>query len=180
MAPKESWKSRATNCGRRATYYESVISVRRTPNILLDWRRPRPRFGRAFYHIQGARHSKDLGMKLVDYCTAAESLFLSSSGELMHQLSERISCFNEKPGVSRIETYRRFKRAYNFRSRVVHGAAIAAKDLTVLKELSSVCDDLLRRALRRLLDNKKLQQVFESGDDKFDDFFSIGNSWLRQ
>ncbi len=60
------------------------------------------RFGRAFYHIQSARHSKDLGMKLVDYCTAAEALFLSSSGELMHQLSERIACFNEKTGVSRI------------------------------------------------------------------------------
>jgi hypothetical protein len=129
------------------------------------------RFGRAFYHIQSARHSKDLGIKLVDYCTAAESLFLSSSGELMHQLSERIASFNEKAGVGRIETYRRFKRAYNFRSRVVHGAAISAKDLTELKELSCVCDDLLRRTVRRLLDNPKLQEVFESGNDKFDNYF---------
>jgi hypothetical protein len=129
MARKESWKSRAINCGRRATYYASVISVHRTPNILPDWRRPRLVLD-VLYHIQSARHSKDLGVKLVDYCTAAESLFLSSSGELMHQLSERIASFDEKAGVSRIETYRRFKRAYNFRSRVVHGAAISAKDLT--------------------------------------------------
>jgi hypothetical protein len=129
------------------------------------------RFGRAFYHIQSARHSKDLGVKLVDYCTAAESLFLSSHGELMHQLSERIACFNEKPGISRIETYKRFKRAYNFRSRVVHGAAIAAKDLTELTELSSVCDEVLRRALRRLLGDAKMQHVFESSGDQLDEFF---------
>ena len=110
------------------------------------------RFGRAFYHVQSARHSNDLGMKLVGYCSAAESLFLSSQGELMHQLSERLACFLEKPGASRVDTYRRFKREYNFRSRVTHGAAIAPKELTEVKQLSLVCDEFLRRAIRRLLD----------------------------
>jgi hypothetical protein len=128
------------------------------------------RFGRAFYHVQSARHSKDLGMKLVDYCTAAESLFLSSQGELMHQLSERIACFIEKPGITRIETYRAFKRAYNLRSRVVHGAAFSAKELIQLRDLSSLCDELLRRSLRRLLEDEELQRVFAPGD-QFDEFF---------
>jgi Apea-like HEPN len=129
------------------------------------------RFGRAFYHVQSARHSKDLGMKLVGYCSAAESLFLSSQGELMHQLSERLACFLEKPGESRVETYKRFKRAYNFRSRVTHGAAIAAKDLTEVKQLSFICDGFLRRALRRLLDEgEELQRMFESAD-QLDEFF---------
>jgi hypothetical protein len=110
-------------------------------------------------------------MKLVGYCSAAESLFLSSQGELMHQLSERLACFLEKPGASRVDTYRRFKREYNFRSRVTHGAAIAPKDLTEVKQLSLVCDEFLRRAIRRLLDEGvELQQIFESAD-QLDEFF---------
>jgi hypothetical protein len=109
-------------------------------------------------------------MKLVNYCTAVESLFSSSQGELMHQLSERLACFLEKPGGSRIETYKRFKRAYNFRSRITHGAAVATKEFDEVKQLASVCDEFLRRSLRRLLEDEELQRIFASGD-QLDEFF---------
>jgi hypothetical protein len=130
------------------------------------------RLERALYHIQGARHSSDIALKLVNYCTAAESIFASSSpqGELAHQLSERLACFLEGPGRSRVETYNLFKRAYRFRSRVTHGAAIADKELEEVKRLSFICDDMLRRSIRRLLDDEDLIERFEL-EDKFNDFF---------
>ena len=142
-----------------------------TTDYVTRLERKSTRFGRAFYHVQSARHTKDLGMKLVGYCSAAEFLFLSSQGELMHQLSERLACFLEKPSSSRVNTYKLFKRAYNFRSRVTHGATIAAKDFPEVTQLSSTCDGFLRRALRRLLDEGEgLQRMFELAE-QLDEFF---------
>ena len=58
------------------------------------------RLSRALYFIGAARGSRDLGVKMMHYCTALETLFSTSQAELAHQLSERLAHFIEsKPEI---------------------------------------------------------------------------------
>ena len=85
-------------------------------------------------------------MKILHYCTAFEALFASSTGELTHQLAERVACFLEPPGEARVQIFKTFKLAYGFRSRIAHGGTVVKKDLPELIEMSIACDDYLRKS----------------------------------
>ena len=70
------------------------------------------------------------------------------------------------------------KKAYNYRSKITHGAPIDPKKFPELVELAVACDDLLRRSLRRILTDVELRAVFSS-DDKLEAFFLnriVGNA----
>jgi hypothetical protein len=128
------------------------------------------RITRALYLVQVARSSKDLGLKIMHYCTALETLFATSQVELAHQLSERVACFTETTGSERIQAYRTMKKAYGFRSKISHGAAIADKDFSELVSVSVSCDNFLRSSFRRIFADQKIAQLFGS-DTQLDDFF---------
>jgi hypothetical protein len=120
------------------------------------------RITRALYLVQGARESKDVGVKIMHYCSALETLFATSQGELSHQLSERIAHFIDNIPDKRIETYRMMKKAYSLRSKITHGTALSTKDLVDLRNLSIACDDFLRRSFNQIFSNTETYKVFGS------------------
>jgi hypothetical protein len=128
------------------------------------------RITRALYFVLAARGSTDLGIKIMHYCTALETLFSTSQAELAHQLSERIAHFSESKPDKRIETYRMMKKAHTLRSKITHGSAFSAKDFGDLLNLSVACDDLLRRSFKRIFSDHDMAKIFGI-EARLDDYF---------
>lgn len=130
------------------------------------------RFESALYHIQGARLESDLGLKIAKYCSALEALFSTSHAELSHQLSERLAFCISSSSVERLENYRKSKKAYGIRSKIVHGAHIKESDIPEAKNISTFCDDALRAIVSKKLSNKKFSESFLTNE-------SLDNYMLR-
>lgn len=130
------------------------------------------RWIRAHYFTQAARANSNLGVKIANYCTAFESLFSTDPQELSHKLSERIACFLESKEDSRISLYREIKKAYYIRSAVVHGSAPSKKQQRDIVSVAVSCDEIIRRLLRGILEDKNLHKYFlnGAGEGSFEDY----------
>jgi hypothetical protein len=79
-----------------------------------------------------------------------EALF-SISSELRFRLAAYVATTLEEGGRDRVECYRRVKRLYDFRSRLIHGAAVQEK---------AIIDHLVEV---RLLLSRLICQIAETG-----------------
>lgn len=102
--------------------------------------------------------------RLVDLMIAAESLFLSDTGdpsdrgELEFRLAMRAALFVETPDFSRREIFDHMKRAYRVRSAIVHGGTPKTRDLRnpkgvvlSLPDFATLTEDVLRAGLKRAI-----------------------------
>jgi hypothetical protein len=123
------------------------------------------RYHRFTYFITFARQTIDVGLKISQYITALEALVSSASMEVTHQVSERVACLLEPPGNGRISDFKRIKKAYNFRSTVVHGSAIKEKQLDQLRDTSDYLDKSCRILMRKYINNEeRFRDCIESDD----------------
>ena len=87
--------------------------------------------------------------RLIDQMIAFESLFLGDPDELIYKLATRITFFLEKDECERIKIFNIIKKAYNFRSKIVHGSKkVNNKELKAILPLT---EDYLRRSINRFL-----------------------------
>ncbi|MBE9565354.1 MAG: hypothetical protein IMF16_01215 [Proteobacteria bacterium] len=96
-----------------------------------------------------------------------EALFGRVDGELSHQLSERAAAFIQPAGDSRLTIYRTLKRAYGYRSKLVHGSlAGTAKEWTkdLVASVASV-EQICRDALQRVLLDEQMRERFTQKSD---------------
>ncbi|MGD0918152.1 MAG: hypothetical protein ABSB22_17005 [Thermodesulfobacteriota bacterium] len=131
------------------------------------------RFERAFYFMQAARASSDLGVKIANYCICFETLFSTDVQELSHKLGERIACFLEKDVPNRLSLFQTIKKAYAVRSKIVHGSKGSPKAAASIKESSVSCDGIVRRILLQIIEEPSFQKYFfESPSNKdLEDYF---------
>jgi len=117
------------------------------------------RITRAFFALEAARSARDLSVKIANYCTAFESLFAFEAGELTHRLAERLARFLGGDLSTRKEIYAAVKRAYDVRSKSVHGARPETR-FDKLAPISRSCDDILRRSMRKIFETEELHRLF--------------------
>lgn len=129
------------------------------------------RISRAYYLVQAARAQSDIAIKISNYCNAFESIFATSSIELTHKLSERIAYLLNNDISGRIETFKFMKKAYGIRSKIVHGDVIKKSFIEELKEVSEICDSLIRQAMIIVLRNDRIREIFLGTPDQIDEFF---------
>lgn len=121
--------------------------------------------------LQQARSSRDLGEKIANYCSYFEALLSSNSIELSHQLSERAAFLLRTPPEERYEHFRKTKRAYAIRSKVVHGDIVSRKLVPDLKDIAGHCDQAARELLMTILRSNELKTLYSRNDnDALDDF----------
>ena len=128
------------------------------------------RISRAFYFVQAARASWHLPEKVAYYCTCFESLVSTSPSELAHQVAERVATLIGKDAPEALKVYRNLKRAYDTRSKLVHGGRLTASRDRYLTD-SRNCDRHLRSLLHLLLTNQGLREAVEQSPQKVDEFF---------
>ncbi|PFB58599.1 HEPN domain-containing protein [Bacillus cereus] len=119
---------------------------------------------RALYFTVGARSSSVMPRKIVNYCNALECLFTTGKSEVNHKIAERVAIMLGTTFESKKNLFQLVKKAYNFRSEMVHGQALKAKeeDLVIV---SQGLDNVLRELI---VEN---HGVFSKDDKEMDDFF---------
>ena len=144
-----------------------------SPSVRFMMERGYARTGRALEFVTAARGSANLAVKIANYCSAMETLLTTDAAELAHKLAERAALFLGERGHDRRMVFATVKRAYNIRSKTVHGDALAPKQLDDLPALSVECDNLLRALLNSILDDKTLRtDVFDAAaPDPLEAFF---------
>jgi hypothetical protein len=130
------------------------------------------RLTRLVYFLSGARCSSDLGVKLSLYMTCFEILFATDSNELTHRLAQRVAIYLYEKAGERLAAYQLIKRAYNVRSKVVHGDVLKDGVLSDLVNVSKEIDELLRTVVRRLVSDDSTRSLFDSENDVLDKFFT--------
>ena len=127
------------------------------------------RVSRALYWVQAARCASDVGERISSYCSALEALFATSTSELAHQLSERCAFFVRETPSERIRTYRDMKKAYGYRSRIVHGDVVKPSDVETMLRLGAVCGEVTRMAILRIMDDESVRDAFDGPAEALDE-----------
>ncbi len=129
------------------------------------------RLSRAMRFLQQARSSDDLGQKVANYCSFFEALLSTSSSELSHQLSERVAVFLRDKPTERLSLFKEMKRAYNVRSKIVHGDVLAPATISSLAGVCLMCDEAARQTVHKVVSSAELTKLFdESGNDVLDSY----------
>jgi len=105
------------------------------------------------------------------YCSCFEVLFSTDASEIVHKISERVACFLGKDLAERKELFRVVKKAYDIRSKVIHGDIIGQKIVHDLATLSERIDDLLRKIITKIISSPETLARLEAGKDELQEFF---------
>ena len=90
--------------------------------------------------------------------------------ELAHQVSERVAVLIGNDSNDAMEVYGNLKKAYNTRSKLVHGDRLnASKDQFLNGSVN--CDGYLRRLILLLLTQEGLARALEQRPEKVNEFF---------
>ncbi|BDS12979.1 HEPN domain-containing protein [Aureispira anguillae] len=127
------------------------------------------RIKRAYYFIDSARTSFDIGTKVSLYCSAFECLFSISNSELTHRLSETVANFLENSFTEKKDIYNKMKKIYSLRSSITHGSGIKRALLTnnslKLKKIGRDCDNILRRCLEKIIADDTLTSMYSDNNN---------------
>jgi hypothetical protein len=86
-------------------------------------------------------------------------------------MAERAAFYLRKLPTERIAHYRKSKRAYGVRSKVVHGDAVSKGQLKELEDIAIHCDNVARELYRSMIDDSKYKAALDSNkNDELDSF----------
>lgn len=124
------------------------------------------RLGRALTWMNAARGNFDFSVRVANFCTALETLFSTSSSEIAHQLSERVSTFLEEKLEERLAVYKKVKKAYELRSRIVHGSTTTKKASKNPKDTSIEIESISKRVVLKIVENDAIFEAFNTSDEE--------------
>jgi hypothetical protein len=131
-----------------------------------------PRLTRFLYFLAAARGANDLGVKVSLYMTCLEIMFSTESSELTHRLSERVAFFLRREPTDRFEVYKALRRAYDIRSKVVHGSVMSEQKQRGLNDVAGEIDELLRELVLRMITDEASRKVLDLSDTDFELYFA--------
>jgi hypothetical protein len=135
------------------------------------------RINRAYYFIDLARKTYDIGTKVSLHCSAFECLFSVATAELKHRLSETIANFIGGNFEEKKEYYCQIKEIYDLRSSVTHGSGINKKlfknNEESLSKIGENCDNIMRQCILKIISDESLKSLyFSNNNDKISNFFT--------
>ncbi len=150
-----------------ASYWSRLIGI---GAALRRW--PESRLALAAEAFARATFSNGETSELLWFWIALECIFApSGGGEVSHRLCEGAAAFLEQDGGARLQAYTRLKRAYDLRSKLVHGdprfpVERAGDTITEL-------EDVVRRSLQKALLNDEAVCSFATPDKHRDYLLSL-------
>lgn len=123
----------------------------------------------AIYYLDKGVSETDMNDRLVDYTAALESLFVDGKEGIATLLANRTAFFLEKDRQKCKDIYKDIKKAYGFRSNIVHGDYHKIKDELVLKEYCNKIEGYVRLVIAKWIDmvdkGMKRQEIHDSIED---------------
>ena len=148
---------------------QNLLSALRAPTLTSQ--PSTSRMSRALNFAAGARAFNDVGWKDVLYCTALESLFSTDATELTHKVSHRIAIFLGNTIEQRTNLFAKVKKAYTFRSKVVHGDVIGKENTDQVAAVCTEIDAILRQIILKIATNPDLLKLFQGSKDTLEKYF---------
>lgn len=132
------------------------------------------RFNRAILFLNSTRTSQTFHEKITYFMALYESLFTSDDHNISKKIRERASAFAGGSNKTRGSYKYLIIKAYNIRSRYIHGDVINLDKIEMLK-ISKSLDDLTRIILNKMI-NTPDNQIFTTIDSpenkvQFEEFF---------
>ncbi|WKT76936.1 hypothetical protein [Lysinibacillus fusiformis] len=106
--------------------------------------------GRAFLYLNNTRREAFLPAKIAGYISILEVL-CAVSGENTYKVSERVATLLGGTLNEKLSNFDSVKKAYDFRSKYVHGSHINFTDVTKIKEVSMDLDEIVRNVLKQIV-----------------------------
>lgn len=148
------------------------MSAELEPSLTMSQKQiKRPQVAISF--LQQARSSSDIGVKIANYCSYFEALISTNSAELTHQLSERAAFLLRDIPQERYEHFKKTKKAYGVRSKIVHGDVLSTSQLTSIEETSLHCDQVARELMDATLENADFLTALNDKDNSVLDEYLI-------
>ena len=123
----------------------------------------------SIYYLDKGICDTDIHDRLVDYTAALESLFADGTEGIASQLALRTAFFLEEDRQKRKEIFKDIKKAYGFRSNIVHGNYHKIKDELDLDEYCNKTERYVRLAIIKwigLIDKgMKQQDIYDLIDE---------------
>ncbi len=165
-------------------------NIRRLASILEEYYRSiywrSDRIAVALNGFWTALRLTDLAQLFLSMTIVLEALLSTSNQEVTHQIAERAAILLAKNGTERCNIYKKIKKLYGVRSKIVHGNAISKKrkfmtreSLIISAKLSSVPVSEIKaligiasKLLRTVLHNQSLVSIMQTRkNEKLNDFF---------
>jgi hypothetical protein len=127
------------------------------------------RIERAFHFLGLARTTSQLPLKISFYMCIYETLFYgANTGEIMHQIAERVALYGVNARFMRHGIYKQIKEAYKVRSIYFHGNSFKKYKKDLL-EISYYLDNLTRNILNKII--REDSAIFLQDDDLLEQTF---------
>jgi hypothetical protein len=106
----------------------------------------------AIYYLDKGIRENDIADRLVDYTAGLESLFVDKKEGITTQLAHRTAFFLEEDRQKCRDIYKDIKKAYDVRSKIVHGDYHKIKGELKLEEYCNKTERYARRAISKWID----------------------------
>jgi len=106
----------------------------------------------SIYYLDKGVREEDTADQLVNYTAALESLFVDGKEGIATLLAHRVAFFLEEDRHKCKSIYKDVKKAYAFRSNIVHGNRFKIKDELELKEYCKKIEEYVRQAITKWID----------------------------
>ncbi|WP_324691360.1 hypothetical protein U0O11_01965 [Cobetia sp. D5] len=142
------------------------IKSSQAPVADAQFSRDNSRLGRALTWMNMARGNFDFSIRVANFCTALETLFSTSNSEIAHQLSERVAIFLEDNPEGRLVVFKKIKKAYDLRSKTIHGSTTTQTPSKNPKDISVDIEEISKRVVFKIIENDKIFEDFNKPDDQ--------------
>lgn len=129
------------------------------------------RVERAWHELQSLRSTSFINARIAGYCTILETFLSTDGSEISHKIAERTARLLGKDLDSRLTIYQTVKKAYNVRSKYVHGST-SPKHVDV-ETVSQDLDTIVRGIMRKVFDEPEVRDQILGSDEQLE-------KWLLQ
>lgn len=98
-----------------------------------------------------------------------EALF-GADTEITHQISERISFFIGKTKSEKQKIYKKSKKAYQWRSKIIHGRDLKKLTSALSSQLMETSELFLRKSLMNIFENSRILSKFQKNNEIREEF----------
>ncbi len=130
-------------------------------------------FNRYLMFLGSARNTEYLDLRVSYLIVAFEAIFSLDHAELAHQVSERAAFILESELKTKRVVYDDLKRAYNLRSKILHGSHLRSRDKVELREIAGLLDDYSRDLLTKFLDDEGQNWTSDDTDTRREYFKNL-------
>ncbi|MGE7092521.1 hypothetical protein ACQKII_13970 [Lysinibacillus sp. NPDC048646] len=133
---------------------------------------------RAFLYLDIVRRETFLPAKIASYITILEIL-CAVNGENTYKVSERVAAILGGNSDEKMSLFYSVKKAYDFRSKFVHGSHINYNDISKVSEISTGLDEIVRKVIKKIIKDYSNLNYSNKKKEGFSNFEEVDKEFVK-